>query len=122
MRMKRTLSIVLLFVLLAGCTWIPVRKEVKIDLNLPVGNIEGNQFTGIRDPFKISAPANWRVEIKFPAFMEHLVFAVEGLEESEVFLYSPSTQSNLQIDFVGAGRYSRFNEKVMEGWVVWAPT
>ena len=117
MRMKRTLSIVLLFVLLAGCVWIPARKEVKVDLNLPVGNIEGNQFTGIRYPFKISAPPNWKVATKFPAFMEDFGFAVEGLEESEVFLYNPSTQSNLQIDFVGAGRYSRFNQEMME-WLV----
>ena len=117
MGMKRTLSIVLLFVLLAGCAWIPARKEVKVDLNLPVGNIEGNQFTGIRYPFKISAPPNWKVVTAFPAFMEDLGFAVEGLEESEVFLYNPSTRSNLQIDFVGAGRYSRFNQKIME-WLV----
>jgi len=117
MRMKRILSIVLLFVLLAGCTSIPARKEVKVDLNLPVGNIEGNQFTGIRYPFKISSPPNWKVATEFPAFMEDLGFAVEGLEESEVFLYNPSTRSNLQIDFVGAGRYPRFNQKIME-WLV----
>jgi len=114
---KKSLSIILLFVFLAGCVWIPARKEVKVDLNLPVGNIEGNQLTGIRYPFKISAPPNWKVATEFPAFMEDLGFAVEGLEESEVFLYNPSTRSNLQIDFVGAGRYSRFNQKIME-WLV----
>jgi len=117
MAMKKTLSLVLLFVLLAGCTGIPARKEVKVDLNLPVGNIERNQLSGIRYPFKVSAPPNWEVATKFPAFMEDLGFALEGLEESEVFVYNPSTRSNLQIDIVGAGRYARFNQKVME-WLV----
>lgn len=115
--MKKTLSVVLLFVFFAGCAWIPARKEVKVDLNLPVGNIEGNQFTGIRYPFKISAPPNWKVATEFPAFMEDFGFSVEGLEASQVFLYNPSTQSNLQIDFEGAGRHSRFNQKIME-WLV----
>jgi hypothetical protein len=114
---KKCVFILLIMISLAGCTWIPARKEVKVDLNLPVGNIEGDQFTGIRYPFKISAPPNWKVETKFPAFMKDMGFDVGGLEESEVFLYNPSTQSNIQIDFVGTGRYSRFNYKIME-WLV----
>src|SRR4030042_2833318 len=117
MRAKRSLFVVLIAILLAGCAWIPARKEVQVDPTLPIGKIEDSQFTGVRYPFKISAPPNWKIATKFPPFMEEMGFAVEGLEESEVFLYNPSTQSNLQIDFVGAGRYSRFNEKVME-WLV----
>jgi hypothetical protein len=117
MRAKRSLFVVLIAILLAGCAWIPARKEVKVDLTLPVGKIEDNRFTGIRYPFNISAPSNWKVATKFPPFMEEMGFAVEGLEESEVFVYNPSTQSNFQIDFVGAGRYSRFNQKNME-WLV----
>jgi len=117
MRRKKGLFIILLLVFFTGCAWIPARKEVKVDLNLPVGKIEGNQFTGIRYPFNISAPPNWKVTTEFPAFMEDFGFAVEGLEESEVFLYNPSTRSNLQVDFEGAGRHSRFNQKTME-WLV----
>jgi len=117
MRTRKRFFIFLLLVLLVGCAWIPARKEVKVDLTLPVGKIEDNRFTGIRYPFNISAPSNWKVAIEFPPFMEEMGFAAEGLEESEVFIYNPSTQSNFQIDFVGAGRYSRFNQKNME-WLV----
>jgi hypothetical protein len=117
MRTRKRFFIFLLLVLLVGCAWIPARKEVKVDLTLPVGKIEDNRFTGIRYPFNISAPSNWKVAIEFPPFMEEMGFAAEGLEESEVFVYNPSTQSNFQIDFVGAGRYSRFNQKNME-WLV----
>lgn len=117
MRAKRSLFVVLIAILLAGCVWIPARKEVKVDLTLPVGKIEGSEFTGVRYPFKISAPPNWKIATKFPPFMEEMGFDVEGLEESEVFLYNPSTQSNLQIDLAGAGRYSRFDQKMME-WLV----
>jgi len=51
--------IILVFLFLAGCAGIPVREETKVDLKLPVGKIEGNQFTGIRFPFNVSAPPNW---------------------------------------------------------------
>jgi hypothetical protein len=37
-----------------------------------------------------------------------------GLEESQVFIFNPATQSNLQIDFSPAGRYARFNQKTIE--------
>jgi hypothetical protein len=117
MRTKERFSVFLLFVFLTGCAWSPVRKEVKVDLTLPVGKIEDNRFTGIRFPFKISALPNWKVSTEFPPFMEEMGFDIEGLRESEVFVYNPSTQSNLQIDFVPAGRYSRFNQEMME-WLV----
>ncbi|MCK7485209.1 MAG: hypothetical protein MZU97_06375 [Bacillus subtilis] len=41
----------------------------------------------------------------------------EGLEESEVFLFNPLTQSNLQIDFTPAGRYATFDQAKMENLV-----
>ncbi|MBS3918355.1 MAG: hypothetical protein KG012_05660 [Deltaproteobacteria bacterium] len=47
----------IMFVLLVGCAGVPVREAVKIDLNIPVGQIEGNQFTGLRYPFKASVPS-----------------------------------------------------------------
>lgn len=40
-----------LILFLAGCAGIPVREEVKVDLSIPVGKIEGNRFTGLRYPF-----------------------------------------------------------------------
>jgi hypothetical protein len=113
---KKNLSIVyLLFILLAGCAGVPVRETVKVDLNLPVGKIEDNQFMGIRYPLKVSAPSGWKVTMEIPNFMEELGYDRSGLEESEVFIFNPSTRSNLQIDFTPAGRYSRFSQERIEG-------
>ena len=103
--------IILFFLFLAGCAGIPVREEVKVDLKAPVGKIEGNQFTGIRYPFNVSAPPGWQVTTKFPEFMLKLGFEKEGLEESQVFVFNPDTQSNVQIDFTPAGRYSTFDQQ-----------
>jgi len=108
------IDIFLFFFFFAGCAGIPVRDEVKPDLSVPVGKIEGNQFTGIRYPFKVSAPANWQISTQFPEFMLKLGFDKEGLEESEVFVFNPETQSNLQIDFSPADRYTRFDQKSIE--------
>ena len=107
---KRNLIIILLSILLVGCAGIPVRETVKIDTNLPVGKIEGDQFIGIRYPFRISAPLHWKVTTEIPSFMEELGYEKPGLEESEVFIYNPSTQSNLQIDFTPVGRYAKFSQ------------
>lgn len=49
--------------------------------------------------------------------MIDLGYEKEGLEESEGFLYNPSTQSNLQIDITPAGRCARFDQKTMESLV-----
>jgi hypothetical protein len=113
---KSFLVIFLSFVLLAGCTGPPVRDTVKVDLSAPVGKIEDNKFVGIRYPFKISAPPDWKVTTEIPSFMESLGYEKEGLQESEVFVYNPSTQSNLQIDFVPAGRYAKFSQESIE-WI-----
>jgi len=117
MRTKRCVSILLIVIFLAGCAGIPARKEAKVDLTLPVGKFEANQLIGIRYPFTISTPPNWKITTEFPPFMEEMGFDIDGLRESEVFVYNPSTQSNLQIDFVAAGRYSRFNQEMMD-WLV----
>jgi hypothetical protein len=114
--MKKVPMILLLVILLAGCAGIPVRRAVKVDMSVPVGNIEGNQFMGVRYPFKVSAPPNWKVTTEYPKFMMDLGFEEEGLKESEVFIFNPATQSNLQIDFTPAGRYSRFNQETIE-WI-----
>lgn len=115
------LTIFLLILLFtSGCVaGIPVRDEVKLDMKAPVGKIEANQFTGIRYPFNVTAPPGWQVSTEFPEFMLKLGFEKEGLEESEVFLYNPTTQSNIQIDFAPAGRYSRFDQEKIK-WLTHA--
>ena len=107
MRTKRVLplGIILVFMIfLFGCA-VPVREAVQVDPRLPVGKIEGNEFTGIRFPFKVSAPAGWKISTNYPEFMVGLGYDKESLLESEVFVFNPETQSNLQIDFDPAGRY-----------------
>jgi hypothetical protein len=79
-------STILLFLAFSiGCAGIPVREEVKVDQSLPVGEIEGNQFTGIRFPFKVSAPAAWKVSTEYPKFMVDLGYDKEGLQQSQGF-------------------------------------
>jgi hypothetical protein len=108
---SRMAVIILALLFLAGCAGIPVREEVKVDLKAPVGKIEGNQFTGIRYPFNVSAPPGWQVTTKFPEFMLKLGFDKEGLEESQVFVFNPDTQSNVQIDFTPTDRYSKWDQE-----------
>jgi hypothetical protein len=103
--------IILVFLFLGGCAGIPIREEVKVNFKVPVGKIEGNQFTGIRYPFNVSAPPNWQVTTKFPEFMLKLGFDKEGLEESQVFVFNPDTQSNVQIDFTPTDRYSTWDQQ-----------
>src|SRR4030042_6123347 len=114
--MKRRLFFVFLFILvLSGCAGVPVREPVKEDIGLPIGKVEGDQFTGIRFPFKVSAPSHWKIATEFPSFMLELGYEKPGLEESEVFVFNPSTQSNIQIDLTPAGRYAKFSQEKIEG-------
>lgn len=110
---------ILILLLLAGCMGPPVREAFKPDMNVPVGKIEDDQFIGIRYPFKVTAPQNWKVTMEIPDFMESLGYDRDGLEESQLFVFNPNTQSNLQIDFTPAGRYSRFSQESME-WITTA--
>ncbi len=113
---KKGLPIVfLVFLLLAGCAGPPVREAVKVDLSLPVGKIEGNEFIGIRYPFSVSAPPQWKISTEYPKFMLELGYEKPGLEESQVFIYNPESQSNLQIDFTPAGRHVKFTQGSIEG-------
>jgi len=118
---KNYLVLFSLFLILVGCAGIPVRDAVKVDLNVPVGRIEGNQFIGIRFPFTVSAPPGWKVTTEIPKFMEELGFERPGLEESEVFIFNPVTQSNIQFDLTPAGRYSKFSQESIE-WLTTAAT
>lgn len=111
---KTGLLIFFFFVLLVGCDKSPVREEVKIDRSVPVGKISGNQFIGVRYPFKISAPPRWKVTTEIPDFMEELGYGRDGLKSSQLFLFNPSTHSNIQIDFQPAGRRVRFSQTMIE--------
>jgi hypothetical protein len=51
--------------------------------------------------------------------MIKLGFEKEGLEESAVFVFNPATQSNIQIDFTPAGRYSKFDQEKIQ-WLTHA--
>ena len=116
MRKKQIVSCILLVIVsfLVGCAGIPVRKEAKVDLSLPVGKVEGNTFIGIRFPFRVSLPSpSWKFSTEIPDFMEGLGFKRPGLEEDQLFVINPATKSNVQIDLTPAGRTVRFNQKLI---------
>ena len=52
--------------------------------------------------------------MEIPDFMEELGYGREGLRSSQLFLFNPSTHSNLQIDFQPAGRHVRFSQSMIE--------
>jgi hypothetical protein len=118
-RIPKMVVILSLLLFLAGCAGVPVRDEVKVNMKVPVGKIAGNQFAGLRYPFNVTAPPGWQVSTQYPEFMLKLGFEKEGLEESEVFVFNPATQSNIQIDFTPAGRYSRFDQEKIQ-WLTHA--
>jgi len=115
-------ALLIVTALLYGCAGVPVREAVIVDMSLPVGEIEGSQFTGIRYPFKVSAPPGWQMATKYPDFMVALGYDKDGLEESELFIFNPLTQSNVQIDLTPASRYTSFSQGLMEGLVSAAGT
>ena len=121
MGMKKSSRIamgVMFFLFLVGCA--PVfREATKDDMSLPVGRMEGNQYIGVRYPFKLTVPPGWQASSEYPKFMLQLGYDKEGLEDSQVFVFNPETQSNFQIDFTPAGRHVRFNQKNIE-WVTTA--
>jgi hypothetical protein len=114
--MKKILMMIVL-VFLFGCTWIPVRPALQEDISAPAGKIEGNQFTGIRYFFKVSAPPHWKITTEFPDFFEKLgydrPFSTDK-EQTELYAYNPQTKSTITFDFTPTGRYQRFNQKTIE--------
>jgi len=115
--MKKILMIIIPFVFLSGCAWIPARPALKEDINVPAGKVEGNHFTGIRYPFNVTVPPHWKLTTEFPDFLEDLgydrPFSTDK-EQTELYAYNPETKSNINFDFTPAGRYSRFNQKNIE--------
>jgi hypothetical protein len=119
---RRTVLLVVLAVFLAGCVAGPpvVREGLEENLSAPAGTIEGNQFTGIRYPFKVSAPANWKMSTEFPDFMQSLGYdkpTPYDKEVTELYIFNPSTQSNVQIDLTPADRYTVYSQKAIENYV-----
>jgi hypothetical protein len=126
MVIRKSLLVIFLFVVfLAGCaTTPPVRPALKEDLKVPAGKIEGNQFTGIRYLFNVSAPSHWKMTLEFPSFMESLGYdkpSPMDREQTELYAYNPDTKSNIQFDFTPAGRYATFNQAKID-WLTTAAT
>ncbi len=116
---------VLFFIVLNGCaTTPPVRDALREDLKVPVGKVEGNQFTGIRYPFNVSVPSHWKMTLEFPDFLEALGYerpSPMDKEQTELYVYNPETKSSIQFDLTPAGRYATFNQAKIE-WLVTVAT
>ena len=117
------MSMIVLFFLF-GCAGVPVRPAMKEDISVLPGKIEGNQFTGIRYPFKVSVPPHWKMTTEFPDFLEELgydrPFSTDK-EQTELYAYHPGTKSNANFDFTPAGRYATFSQEKIE-WLTTAAT
>jgi hypothetical protein len=117
---KSWFVIILLLVLLLGCAGIPVRPALKEDTSVPSGKIEGNQFIGIRYPFNVIVPSNWKLTTQFPGFLQELGYdkpSPTDKEQTELYAYDPETKSNIQFDFTPADQYSTFSQKGIESLV-----
>ncbi len=126
MYFRKALFIIALFlILLNGCaTTPPVRDALKEDHQVPAGKIEGNQFTGVRYPFNVSAPSHWKMTLEFPDFLEELGYerpSPMDKEWTELYVYDPGTKSSIQFDLTPAGRYATFNQAKID-WLVTAAT
>jgi len=115
---KSLLMISFFIVLLVGCaTTAPVRPALKEDLKIPVGKIEGNQFTGVRYPFNIAVPSHWKMSTEFPDFMEELGYSKPSptdREQTELYAFHPETKSSIHFDFTPAGQHVTFNQEKIE--------
>ncbi len=107
------LVLILISFVLGGCAGVTIHD----DLKLPPGRIEGNQFTGIRYPFKVSIPPHWKMVTEFPSFLKELGYDEPGASDNEVtelYIFNPSTQSTIQIDFTPANRNDKFSQERIE--------
>ncbi|MBS3920585.1 MAG: hypothetical protein KG012_17060 [Deltaproteobacteria bacterium] len=115
--MKRRIIAVFLFVFVfSGCAGVVIHDNLKV----PVGTVEGNQFTGIRYPFKINAPPHWKMVTEFPEFLKELGYDGPGPSDKEVtelYIFNPSTRTTIQIDFTPASSKAKFSQEKMEGLV-----
>ena len=117
---KSLIGMFLILALLIGCAGVAVHD----DLNIPAGKIEEEQFAGIRYPFKVSVPPHWKMSTEFPGFLKDLGYDEPYLsdkEMTELYIFNPSTQSNIQIDFTPASKKARFSQESIE-WLTTAAT
>src|SRR5512139_1271829 len=122
--MKKILMMMIVLVFLFGCAGVPVRPALKEEIRVSPGNIDGNQFTGIRYPFKISVPPHWKMTTEFPDFLVELGFdkpSPTDKEQTELYAYNPGTKSNINFDFTPAGRYSTFSQEKID-WMTTVAT
>ena len=114
---KKVFSVIFLVFLIAACAGTPVRQALKEDIRVLPGKIEGNQYAGIRYPFNVSVPPNWRMTTEFPDFLKDLGYdkpSPTDKEQTELYVFNPETKSNIQFDFTPAGRYSVFSQESIE--------
>jgi hypothetical protein len=114
LKRRGSFVIISLFVILVGCAGLSVHDDLKI----PPGKIEGDQFTGIRYPFRVSVPPHWKMTTEFPDFLKELGYEEPGPYEKEVtelYIFNPSTQSSIQIDLTPANRNVKFSQEKIEG-------
>lgn len=113
--LNRSRFFILFFVsiIVAGCAGVTLHD----DLNVPPGKIEGNQFTGIRYPFKVEVPQKWKMATEFPDFLKEMGYEKPGPSDKEVtelYIFNPSTRSSIQIDFTPASPRAEFSQEKME--------
>ena len=109
----RFLIFVFLWVILVGCASVVIHDN----LSVPPGKIEGNQFTGLRYPFKVEVPQNWKLATEFPAFLKEMGYDEPGPNDKEVtelYIFNPSTRSSIQIDFTPASPRAKFSQEKIE--------
>ena len=110
---KRFFILFSFLMILVGCAGLSVHDDLKI----PAGKIEGDQFTGIRYPFRVSVPPHWKMTTEFPDFLKELGYEEPGPYEKEVtelYIFNPSTRSSIQIDFTPASPHAKFSQEKME--------
>jgi len=110
---KRFFILFSFLMILVGCAGLSVHDDLKI----PVGKIEGDQFTGIRYPFRVSVPSHWKMATEFPDFLKEMGYDEPGRfdkEVTELYIFNPSTQSSIQIDFTPASPRARFSQESIE--------
>lgn len=108
------LFLALIALQVAACAPRVVRQPVTLDMAAPVGRIDGQQFTGVRYPFDISAAGtSWKVDTRYPKFLLQQGYMESGLQESQVFVFDPVTRSSVQVSLSPAGPHATFSQETM---------
>lgn len=106
-------SLLLFLCILWSCATLPLHD----DLRIPSGRIEGQQFIGIRYPFRVSIPPYWKMTTEFPEFLKKLGYdepAPTDKEVTELYIYNPLTFTTIQIDFTPASPKAKFSQEKIE--------